>query len=49
MWCLICGYQVHEGCCEDCVGHTADGKCVTPELLDEVDQGVPSHQVVKTV
>ena len=35
MWCEICGYQKHEGCCEGCVGHTTDGQCVTEELLDE--------------
>ena len=35
MWCEICGYQKHEGCCEGCIGHTIDGHCVTPELLDE--------------
>lgn len=35
MWCEICGYQKHEGCCEECIGHTTDGgQCVTVELLD---------------
>jgi hypothetical protein len=35
MWCEICGYQKHEGCCEECIGHTTDGQCVTAELLEE--------------
>jgi hypothetical protein len=35
MWCQICGYQTHEGCCEGCIGHTPDEQCVTVELLDD--------------
>lgn len=31
-------YLAHEGCCENCVGHTVDGRCVIPELLDAVEQ-----------
>jgi recombinational DNA repair protein RecR len=34
MWCPICRYLKHEGCCEGCLGHTVDGQCVIPELLD---------------
>lgn len=34
MWCRICGYQEHEGCCEECIGHTTDSQCVVPELLE---------------
>ncbi|MBB6376078.1 hypothetical protein BKA01_003336 [Pseudonocardia eucalypti] len=35
MQCQTCGYLEHEGCCDGCLGHTTDGQCVTPELLDE--------------
>jgi hypothetical protein len=34
MYCKICGYEAHEGCCEGCIGHTTDGYCVTEELLE---------------
>jgi len=35
MWCRSCSYQEHDGCCEECQGHTMDGHCVTPELLGD--------------
>ena len=35
MYCKMCGYEAHEGCCEGCIGHTTDGYCVTQELLEE--------------
>jgi hypothetical protein len=35
MWCRICDYQEHDGCCEDCIGHTTDRCCVTPDLLGD--------------
>ena len=40
MWCVICGYQKHDGqCCVGCVEHTEDGQCVTrDELLLEALQ-----------
>jgi hypothetical protein len=33
MRCTICGYLKHDGCCQQCIGHTSDGLCVTPELM----------------
>jgi hypothetical protein len=43
MYCDSCGYFEQDGCCEDWVGHTVDGQCVTVEFLeaagqDEVDR-----------
>jgi hypothetical protein len=37
MNCETCGYLEHGGCCEDCVGHTTDGQCVTRELLTDAN------------
>jgi hypothetical protein len=37
MWCQICDYQAHEGCCEGCTGHTTDGLCVTADLLADTN------------
>ena len=34
MYCKMCGYEAHEGCCEGCIAHTMDGCCVTEELLE---------------
>lgn len=42
MWCRICGYLQHEGCCEECIRHTMDGQCVTPELVgDDIEELQP--------
>jgi hypothetical protein len=36
--CENCGYLMHDGCCEGCVGHAIDGLCITLELLEAEDQ-----------
>jgi hypothetical protein len=33
MWCDICDYPAHDGCCEGCIGHTRDDQCVTEDLV----------------
>jgi hypothetical protein len=38
MWCESCGYLEHDGCCEGCVGHATDGRCVTVEVLEAAGQ-----------
>jgi hypothetical protein len=40
MWCEICDYQTHEGCCEGCIGHTTDDRCVVPQLLEDEDREI---------
>jgi hypothetical protein len=40
MYCKICGYEAHEGCCEGCIGHTTDGYCVTEGLLEAQNREV---------
>lgn len=38
MWCRICGWWAHEGCCVGCLGHFFDDSCVTQEFLDELNE-----------